>query len=50
MIDEIFEERVVTIRGQASGRQKMSGFPLRKRSLMSRRKHDWTHKIVSNCA
>ena len=31
-------------------RQKMSGFPLRKRGPMSRQEHRWTPEIVSNCA
>ena len=52
VIDEILEERVVTGRGQASPRgvrQKMSGYPLRKRDPVSRREHDWTPEIVPKC-
>ncbi len=53
MIDEILEERVVSSRGQSKPRgvrQKMSGFPLRKRCPVSRRKHDWALEFIPNYA
>ncbi len=53
VIAEILEERVVSSRGQSKPRgvrQKMSGFPLRKRGPVSRQEHCWTPEIVPKCA
>ena len=48
VIDEILEERVVSSRGPVKPRgvrQKMSGFPLRKRGPVSRQEHRWTLRL-----
>ena len=50
MLNEILEERVVSSRGQKKPRgvkRKMSGYPLRRRGEVSRRKWDWTPRIVA---
>ena len=50
VLDEILEERVVSSRGQRKPRgvkRKMSGYPLRRRGAVSRRKWDWTPQIVA---
>ena len=51
MLDEILEERVVSSRGQKKPRgvkRKMSGYPLRGPGPLSRRKWDWTPRIVAS--
>ena len=53
VIDEILDERVVSSRGQDKPqdvRLKMSGFPLRKRGPLSRRKHDRIPEFIPRCA
>ena len=51
VLDEILEERVVSSRGQKKPcgvKRKMSGYPLRGPGPLSRRKWDWTPRIVAS--
>ena len=51
VLDEILEERVVSSRGQRKPRgvkRKMSGYPLRGPGPVSRRKWDWTPRILTS--
>jgi len=51
VLDEILEERVVSSRGQKKPcgvKRKMSGYPLRGSGPLSRRKWDWTPRIVAS--